>query len=129
MFCGTATTIVSGAAAERLKFNAYMLLAVFLSGFIYPLYGHWSWNGIAADNAGGWLENLGFVDFAGSTVVHSVGAWFGLAVVLVMGRARGALGAKDNLNRFRERIFPFRCWGRCCSGLAGLALTAAAPWR
>ena len=89
MFCGTATTIVSGATAERLKFSAYLVLAGFLSGLIYPLFGHWSWNGLAAENTGGWLENLGFIDFAGSTVVHSVGAWFGLAAILVVGARQG----------------------------------------
>ncbi|MGB3789768.1 MAG: ammonium transporter [Phormidesmis sp.] len=99
MFCGTATTIVSGAAAERLKFHAYLLLAVFISGIVYPLFGHWSWNGIASGNAGGWLENIGFIDFAGSTVVHSVGAWFGLAVVLVVGARHGRFSGKGPSNQ------------------------------
>ena len=111
MFCGTATTIVSGAAAERLKFHAYVLLAVFLSGFIYPVYGHWSWNGIAAGNAGGWLENLGFVDFAGSTVVHSVGAWFGLAVVLVIGARQGRFLGKGQSQPIQGANIPFSVLG------------------
>jgi Amt family ammonium transporter len=111
MFCGTATTIVSGAAAERLKFHAYVLLAVFLSGVIYPLFGHWSWNGIAADNAGGWLENLGFVDFAGSTVVHSVGAWFGLAVVLVVGARQGRFGGAGQSQPIQGANVPFSVLG------------------
>ncbi|NJN22973.1 MAG: ammonium transporter [Leptolyngbya sp. RL_3_1] len=111
MFCGTATTIVSGAAAERLKFQAYLLLSIFLSGIIYPLFGHWAWNGIASGNAGGWLENIGFVDFAGSTVVHSVGAWFGLAVVLVVGARQGRFSSKGQSNRIQGSNLPFSVLG------------------
>ena len=119
MFCGTATTIVSGAAAERLKFHAYLLLAFFISGIIYPLFGHWSWNGIASGNAGGWLENIGFIDFAGSTVVHGVGAWFGLAVVLVVGARHGRFPAKSQKgqsnqsqsNRIQGSNIPFSVLG------------------
>jgi Amt family ammonium transporter len=111
MFCGTATTIVSGAAAERLKFHAYILLAIFISGFIYPLFGHWSWNGIFPGNAGGWLENLGFVDFAGSTVVHSVGAWFGLAVILVVGARHGRFAGNGQSNRIQGSNIPISVLG------------------
>ncbi|MGD1908835.1 MAG: ammonium transporter [Leptolyngbyaceae cyanobacterium] len=111
MFCGTATTIVSGAAAERLKFHAYLFLSVFLSGLIYPLFGHWSWNGIAPGNTGGWLENLGFVDFAGSTVVHGVGAWFGLAVILVVGARQGRFAEKGQSNRIQGSNVPFSVLG------------------
>lgn len=111
MFCGTATTIVSGAAAERLKFHAYLFLSIFLSGIIYPLFGHWSWNSIASGNAGGWLENIGFVDFAGSTVVHSVGAWFGLAVVLVVGARQGRFAGKGQSNRIQGSDVPFSVLG------------------
>ncbi len=83
MFCGTATTIISGAIAERLKFSAYMLIVVLVSGFIYPIYGHWAWN------EGGWLAQLGFLDFAGSTVVHGMGAWVSLAALVVVGARDG----------------------------------------
>ena len=93
MFCGTATTIISGAAAERLKFSAYLLVATLTSGLIYPLFGRWAWRGLV-DVTGvaataGWLESLGFQDFAGSTVVHSIGAWVGLATILVVGARHG----------------------------------------
>ena len=79
MFAGTAVTIVSGAVAERLRFLGYIFIAVFVAGFTYPLFGHWAWN------SGGWLAERGFVDFAGSSVVHSVGGWTALAVLLVIG--------------------------------------------
>ncbi|MBM79554.1 MAG: hypothetical protein CMJ78_03040 [Planctomycetaceae bacterium] len=87
-FCGTATTIVSGAVVERMKFSGYMIVAVMLSGLIYTLFGHWAWGGIFQGEPG-WLAAKGFVDFAGSTVVHSIGGWVALAVVLVIGPRRG----------------------------------------
>ncbi|NER28041.1 MAG: ammonium transporter [Symploca sp. SIO1C4] len=85
MFCGTATTIVSGAVAERLRFKAYLIIAALISGLIYPLFGHWVWNGADSGTLTGWLGRLGFVDFAGSTVVHSIGGWVALAALLIIG--------------------------------------------
>ncbi len=78
MFAATAVTIISGAVAERIKFNSYIVVAIVVTSIIYPVFGHWAW----AD--GGWLKELGFVDFAGSTVVHSVGAWIGLAGAIIL---------------------------------------------
>ena len=83
MFAATAATIISGAVAERIKFNGYIVVAIITTSLIYPIFGHWAWS----DN--GWLKELGFVDFAGSTVVHSVGAWVGLAGVIVLGPRLG----------------------------------------
>ena len=83
MFAATAATISSGAMAERTKYYAYVISAVFVSGLIYPLFAHWAWN------EHGWLKNLGFIDFAGSTVVHSVGAWVALAGIIVVGPRMG----------------------------------------
>lgn len=83
MFAATAATIASGAMAERTRYNAYLIGAAVIIGFIYPVAGSWIWN----DN--GWLAQLGFVDFAGSTVVHSVGGWCALAGVLVLGPRLG----------------------------------------
>jgi Amt family ammonium transporter len=78
VFAATAATIVSGAVAERTKFSAYIVFTVVITVFIYPVSGHWKWGG-------GWLDQLGFLDFAGSTIVHSVGAWVGLAGAIVLG--------------------------------------------
>ncbi|TWT94263.1 Signal transduction histidine-protein kinase BarA [Neorhodopirellula pilleata] len=89
VFCGTATTIVAGAAAERLKFRGYLIVCVLMSGWIYPISGHWVWGGAVSHSQPGWLENLGFVDFAGSTVVHGVGAWVSLAVIMLIGPRLG----------------------------------------
>ncbi|RXJ69694.1 ammonium transporter [Halarcobacter ebronensis] len=83
MFAATATTIISGAVAERIKFNGYIVVAILVTAFIYPIVGHWAWN------SQGWLAKLGFIDFAGSTVVHSVGAWIGLAGTIVLGPRLG----------------------------------------
>jgi ammonium transporter, Amt family len=83
MFAATAVTIISGAVAERIKFNSYIVVAIVVTSIIYPVFGHWAW----AD--GGWLKELGFVDFAGSTVVHSVGAWIGLAGAIILGPRLG----------------------------------------
>ncbi|MEM9252411.1 MAG: ammonium transporter [Planctomycetota bacterium] len=83
VFCSTATTIISGAASERMRFTGYMLVALVVSIFIYPIFGHWVWG------EGGWLGEMGFIDFAGSTVVHSVGGWAALAVVIILGARKG----------------------------------------
>jgi Amt family ammonium transporter len=89
MFCATAVTIVSGATAERLRFRSYIIISIILSGLIYPTFGHWVWNGSQNGISSGWLGMLGFVDFAGSTVVHSVGGWVALAALLVIGPREG----------------------------------------
>jgi Amt family ammonium transporter len=87
VFAGTAATICSGAMAERTKFSSYLIYAIIVSAFIYPIYGSWAWGGLY--KGGGWLEKLGFIDFAGSTVVHSIGAWVALAGAVVLGPRLG----------------------------------------
>lgn len=82
MFAGAAATIVSGAVAERIKFLAFCLFSCFLVGLIYPIVGHWVWGG-------GWLSHLGFWDFAGSSVVHSVGGWAAFVGVVMLGPRLG----------------------------------------
>ncbi len=83
VFAATAATIVSGAVAERTSFPAYIVFSVIITALIYPIFGSWAWGSLY--NGSGWLENLGFIDFAGSTVVHSVGGWAALAGVIVVG--------------------------------------------
>lgn len=82
VFAGIATTIVSGAVAERIKFLAFLLFSVAMAGIIYPIVGHWIWGG-------GWLSQIGFWDFAGSTVVHSVGGWAALVGAVLLGPRMG----------------------------------------
>lgn len=83
VFAATAATIVSGAVAERTSFSAYLCFSITITAFIYPVFGSWAWGSLF--NGSGWLEGLGFIDFAGSTVVHSVGGWAALAGALVVG--------------------------------------------
>lgn len=78
VFCGTAATIVSGAVAERIKFKSFIIFSIVICAVIYPITGHWIWGG-------GWLSGLGMFDFAGSTVVHSVGGWCALAGIILLG--------------------------------------------
>ncbi len=87
VFAGTAATIVSGAMAERTKFVGYLTYSVFICAFIYPVFGSWAWGSLL--DGGGWLETLGFNDFAGSTVVHSIGGWLALAGAIVLGPRLG----------------------------------------
>lgn len=91
VFAGTAATIVSGAVAERIKYISFILFSFILVAFLYPTTGHWIWGG-------GWLAQLGFWDFAGSTVVHSVGGWAALAGVIVLG---------PRIGKYRDgKVFP-----------------------
>ncbi len=90
VFAGTAATIVSGAMAERTKFTSYLIYSVFICGLIYPVFGSWAWGSLL--DGGGWLEGIGFCDFAGSTVVHSVGGWLALAGAMVLGPRLGKYG-------------------------------------
>ena len=87
VFCATAATIVSGAVAERTKFGSYVLFSLLICGIIYPIFGSWAWGSLYAGE--GWLESIGFLDFAGSTVVHSIGGWAALAGAIVVGARKG----------------------------------------
>ena len=91
MFAATAATIVSGAVAERMRFAPYVIASVVVTGLIYPIYGAWAWGSFY--EGAGWLKELGFIDFAGSTVVHSIGGWCALAGLLVLGPRLGRFGA------------------------------------
>ncbi|CBE68755.1 MAG: ammonium transporter [Candidatus Methylomirabilis oxygeniifera] len=91
VFAGTAATIVSGAVAERIKFHAFIVFTFVIVGVIYPVVGHWVWGG-------GWLQKLGMWDFAGSTVVHSVGGWAALAGILVLGPRIGKYAKDGKVN-------------------------------
>ena len=93
VFAATAATIVSGAMAERTKFSGYLIYSVFITLLIYPIFGKWAWGSLLLGDAGtGWLENMGFADFAGSTVVHSIGGWLALAGAVVLGPRIGKYG-------------------------------------
>jgi Amt family ammonium transporter len=108
VFAATSATIVSGAMAERTRFKSYLIYTCFISAFIYPIQGHWIWGG-------GWLGELGFHDFAGSTVVHSVGGWAALMGAIVLGPrlgkyVKGADG-KISVKAFPGHNIPYACLG------------------
>jgi len=91
VFAGTAATIVSGAVAERIKYFSFIVFSLVLTAVIYPIIGHWIWGG-------GWLASKGFLDFAGSTQVHSIGGWAALAGILVLGPRIGKYNKDGSAN-------------------------------
>ncbi|OYP32966.1 ammonium transporter [Rhodopirellula sp. MGV] len=96
MFCGTAATIDSGAVAERTRFGVYLLVSAVISGLIYPLMGHWAWGSFFHGETKGFLEAMGFIDFAGSTVVHATGGWVALAGIIAIGPRLGKFDSEGN---------------------------------
>ena len=105
VFCATAATIVSGSMAERTKFSMYLVYSILISAFVYPIEGHWSWGG-------GWLSEMGFHDFAGSTVVHLCGGALALAGAIVLGPRVGKYG-KDG----QSRAIPGHSLSLCALGV------------
>ena len=104
VFVATAMSIVSGAVAERMKLWAFLLFAVFMTGFIYPLQGYWKWGG-------GFLDQLGFLDFAGSGVVHLTGATAALAGVILLGARKGKYGPMGEINAIPGANLPLATLG------------------
>ena len=104
VFAGAAATIVAGAVAERMKFTSYLVYSFILSAFIYPIVGHWVWGG-------GWLADLGFHDFAGSTVVHAVGGVSGLVGAWVLGPRIGKFNADGSPNAIAGHSLPLASLG------------------
>ena len=124
MFVATAATIISGAVAERMKFVGYLMITILATGVIYPLVGHWAWSSsylanmeitsaakeLLDVNNKGWLSELGFIDFAGSTIVHSVGGWMALAAILIIGPRIGKY-SESNKGKFTGSSFPLAVLG------------------
>ena len=104
VFCATAISIVSGACAERIKVWPFMIFAAFMTGIIYPIYGAWTWGG-------GWLTEMGFSDFAGSTIVHSVGGWAALTGCLILGPRAGKYGSDGKITPIAGANMPLACLG------------------
>lgn len=111
VFAGTAATIVSGAMAERTRFTSYMMYSLAITVFIYPVAGHWIWGGglLSAGNMFG--EGKGMFDFAGSTVVHSVGGWLALTGAIVLGPRMGKYGPGGKVNAIPGHNFPLMILG------------------
>tara|TARA_B100001996_G_scaffold109549_1_gene82880 strand:- start:1541 stop:3772 length:2232 start_codon:yes stop_codon:yes gene_type:complete len=113
MFVATAATIISGAVAERLKFFSYVIITFFTSGFFYPIIGHWSWafNFEDPSEKFGWLGKLGYLDFAGASVVHSVGGWIALSVLLIVGNRTGRFRKDNSKKTFQGSNTPIAALG------------------
>lgn len=107
MFCGTTITILSGAIAERTRFDGYVIITILISAIVYPIFGQWVW-ALSPDNvAVGWLAQLGFYDFAGSTVVHSVGGWSALAIAIIVGSRTGRFDENGKAVSIPKSNLPF----------------------
>ncbi|HEV7282417.1 MAG TPA: ammonium transporter [Pirellulaceae bacterium] len=115
MFCATAATIVSGAMAERTKFVGYLAYTILITAIVYPVFGSWAWNSLQGStlgaDKGGWLEGMGFYDFAGSTVVHSIGGWCALAGAIVVGARLGKYGKDGRINPIPGHNIPMGALG------------------
>ncbi|MEM8739387.1 MAG: ammonium transporter [Planctomycetota bacterium] len=133
MFCGTAVTIVSGAVAERVRFGGYLYIAGIVA-VVYAVFGHWAWGGAVVEQST-WLSGLGFVDFAGSTVVHGVGGWFGLIACVVIGARLGRFDAEGRAKNPSGSNLPMAMLGTLLlwfgwigfNGGSTLAFDAAVP--
>jgi Amt family ammonium transporter len=110
-FAGTALTIVSGAMCGRTSFTSYLVGAFFMGLIIYPVFGHWAWGNLFFSTNQPWLAKLGFMDFAGSTVVHSVGAWVGLVGIWYVGPRLGRYDAQGHLKPFQANNYAYSVLG------------------
>ena len=104
MFCGAAATIVAGAMAERMKFTSYFIYTLIISSLVYPIVGHWVWGG-------GWLSELGMLDFAGSAVVHAVGGWAAFIGAKVLGARIGKFNEDGSSNVLMGHNIPLATLG------------------
>ncbi len=104
VFCGTACSVVSGCVAERIRLWAFLAFCVVMTGIIYPIQGSWAWGG-------GWLSEMGFLDFAGSTLVHSVGGWAALTGAIILGARKGKYSKDGKVNPIPGSNMPLATLG------------------
>ena len=109
VFVSSTAAIVSGAMAERTRFVASLMVTLLLTAFIYPIFGSWVWGGLY--HGSGWLERLGFIDFAGSTVIHAIGGWAGLAGTIVLGPRLGKFSEKGMMKPILGHNLPLAALG------------------
>lgn len=111
VFAGTAATITSGAFAERAKLLTHICTTIFVVCLIYPVFGHWAWGHLFHSHQYGWLGRLGFIDFAGSTVVHSISGWVALSGAIVLGPRIGKFNPDGTVNRMYGHNLPLATIG------------------
>jgi len=132
VFAGTAATIMSGAVAERMRYGVYVSAALFIGLILYPVSGHWAWGNLLNGDNPAYLADKGFIDFAGSTVVHSVGAWVALAGIVVLGARIGKFNADGKPNLLHGHSYVLATGGAIILwvgwiGFNGGSTTAASP--
>ncbi len=110
MFAGTAVTIFSGSMSERTKLSVLVIAAICTAGFIYPLFGHWVWGGIYSAQTV-WLKGIGYIDFAGATVVHATAGWIALAGIIIVGARRGRFDENGKIHKLGRSNIPFATLG------------------
>ncbi|HHT9117690.1 MAG TPA: ammonium transporter, partial [Candidatus Hypogeohydataceae bacterium YC38] len=111
VFAGTAATIITGAMCERTRIFTHIWSSILIICVIYPIFGHWAWGGNLHYGQAGWLQKMGFIDFAGSTVVHSIGGWFALAGALVVGPRIGKYNPDGSVNPIGAHNIPLATLG------------------
>ncbi|WP_367303160.1 ammonium transporter [Vibrio coralliilyticus] len=112
MFCGTAATIMSGAVAERMRFSGYLICSFITATLLFPIIGHWVWNGTHLSVGDtGWLAKMGFIDFAGATVVHSVGGWVALIAIMIVGPRLGRFSDDGKTREMYSQNLPLSALG------------------
>ena len=110
MFAGTAVTIFSGSMSERTKLSVLVIAAICTAGFIYPIFGHWVWGGIYSAQVA-WLKDIGYIDFAGATVVHATAGWIALAGIIMVGARRGRFDENGKIHKLGRSNIPFATIG------------------
>lgn len=110
-FAGTALTIVSGAMSGRTALMPYFVASFFTAIIVYPIFGHWAWGNLLHSENAAWLADLGFMDFAGSTVVHSVGAWVGLVGIWIVGPRLGRFNSKGEIQPVKSSDYSYSILG------------------
>ena len=111
VFASTAATIITGAMAERTRLVTHIWSTILMVCLVYPIFGHWVWSGSFHHEQAGWLAKIGFIDFAGSTVVHSIGAWFGLAGAMLVGPRIGKYNKDGTVNKMGSHNIPLATIG------------------
>jgi Amt family ammonium transporter len=110
-FAGCAVTIIAGGTAERSDLITHLLISIVIAAVIYPIFGHWVWGNLYYSGSAGWLDKLGFIDFAGSSVVHGVGGWVTLAGIMAIGPRRGRYDAKGKIQPMGGNNIPMAALG------------------
>jgi len=124
VFSGTVASIVSGAMAERMRFGAYIATTLFISIIIYPVFGHWAWGNKLDPNNYALLHEMGFIDFAGATVVSALGGWIALAGLIVIGPRVGRYSETGVLQRIRGHNIVLAAFGSIIIWVGSLAFTS-----